>query len=392
MSEVNSLQSQIIIIGLICIAAAVIVIVLMCINIIRPLARMVGIIERFGNADFSKKIPDDLIFRKDEIGTLGKSMARMQTVIREIFRSIISETDLVEGNVVSTQGEISELSGKIDTVDDLTSDRAAEMQETAASTELINQNALNVKDSVGEISDRADRGISMADDINERATKLKEGALDAQRSVVALTAELRDRLDHAVEESKAVNQINALSDAILDIASETELLSLNASIEAARAGEAGKGFAVVAEQIGKLAENSQETVGQIQEITKQVVIAVNNLADNSMETIKFIDENILKDYDSMVGTGEQYYQDANAFRDLMETIGESANELMESIAAMTESVSEISLANSEGAHGITTISHNTSDIQEMSSHVSNIMDEVQDSALKLKEKVNKLTI
>ena len=277
-------------------------------------------------------------------------------------------------------------------MNDITSDRAAEMQETAASTELINQNALNVKDSVGEISDRADRGISMADDINERATQLKEGALDAQRSVVALTAELRDRLDHAVEESKAVNQINALSDAILDIASETELLSLNASIEAARAGEAGKGFAVVAEQIGKLAENSQETVGQIQEITKQVVIAVNNLADNSMETIKFIDENILKDYDSMVGTGEQYYQDANAFRELMVTIGESADELMKSIAAMTESVSEISAANSEGAHGITTISHNTSDIQEMSSHVSDIMDEVQDSALKLKEKVNKLTI
>ena len=111
-----------------------------------------------------------------------------------------------------------------------------------------------------------------------------------------------------------------------------------------------------------------------------------------METIKFIDENIMKDYQSMVSTGEQYYDDANSFRGLMETINVTAESLMASIGAMTASVGEISNANTEGAEGITNISHNTSDMQDMSVRVSDIMDSVQDSTVKLKETVNKLTV
>ena len=357
MAPVKSMVMSIVIIAVICIVVAAIVITLISTSIIRPLIHMVMLIEKYGNADFSEPVPPAILNNKNEIGVLGKALDNMQRIIREIFENIIAETDSVSNNVTTTQDEMLALSDTIGTVNDLVSDRAAESEETAASTEIISENALNVKDAVGEITDQANKGMEMSDDINDRASELKSGAERAQSEVVALTSELRDKLNNAVEQSKAVNQINALSDAILDIASETSLLSLNASIEAARAGEAGRGFAVVAEQIGKLADNSQETVGQIQDITKQVVVAVNNLADNSMETINT-----------------------------------SAESLMDSIGAMTQSVGEISTANTEGAEGITNISHNTSDMQDMSVRVSDIMDSVQDSTVKLKETVNKLTV
>ncbi len=96
-------------------------------------------------------------------------------------------------------------------------------------------------------------------------------------------------LSEAIEKSKSVEKINVLSEAILKITEQTNLLALNAAIEAARAGEAGKGFSVVAEEIRKLAEESNNTANEIQEITKIVVNAVENLANNSNKILTFID-------------------------------------------------------------------------------------------------------
>ena len=391
-ATINRLVLQMLTVAVVCTILAALVIILVCISIIRPLGRMVSLIEGYGAADFTEPVPDGLLRRKDEIGTLARSMSHMQGVIREIISDIVSETTSVSGSINVSNENLQELKDRIGIVNDLTSERAAEMEETAASTELINQNALSIQDSVDEISRQTERGMEIVEAIDERASKIKADAEASQRSVTKLSQELRDKLNEAVEQSKAVEKINELSDAILGIASETNLLSLNASIEAARAGEAGRGFAVVAEQVGKLAVDSQETAGQIQDVTEQVINAVSNLADNSIHMVEFVDEKILKDYGNMVDLGQHYYDDAETVRELVDTINGYAEALSETVSSMTRSIGEISTANSEGADGITNISQNTSDIQDMSANVSDIMNSVQDSTDRLKDSVSRLTV
>ena len=92
-------------------------------------------------------------------------------------------------------------------------------------------------------------------------------------------ANIKQKSDEAIEQSKAVYQINELTEDIKNISSQTNLLALNANIEAARAGDAGRGFAVVATEIGDLANKTFETVDGINQIVQEVNDAVSNMTE-----------------------------------------------------------------------------------------------------------------
>lgn len=391
-STIYQLIGMILAVALICFIIAAILIGILSVSITTPLHKMVDIIEQYGNANFSQEISDTLLKRKDEIGILAKSMEHMQEHIKSIFQDIITETDTVNGNINLSGEQMEMLSSKINTVNDLTTDRAAEMEETAASTDVINQNTYSIKDAIDSINHETLNGKKVLSDISERAENLKENAVRSQQRAGELSADISTGLRSAIEQSKAVNKIDELSNGILEIASQTNLLALNASIEAARAGEQGKGFAVVADEIRKLAENSQSTVTAIQEVTRQVVVAVNNLSENSEKTISFIDENVITDYQTMVTIGDQYYQDAEVMKNLVDTINSSVSQLSDAITAMTNSISEITLANNEGAQGITNIAHNTSDILNGADSVTAIIASIHDSTQKLRDSIGRFSI
>ena len=126
----------------------------------------------------------------------------------------------------------------------------------------------------------------------------------------AKVSKIQGILKDAVKESQNVEQINSLTNDILDIANETNLLALNASIEAARAGEAGRGFSVVAEEISVLADSSRNTANNIQGISQVVNEAVQKLSDSAQQMLQFVDETVLTDYDSFVSIVNQYQTDA----------------------------------------------------------------------------------
>ena len=167
--------------------------------------------------------------------------------------------------------------------------------------------------------------------------------------------EIRGMLNEALEESRSVEKIKQLTGEILDITSQTNLLSLNASIEAARAGEAGKGFAVVADEIRALADSSANTANNIQNISNLVISAVEKLAGNAETMLQFVDEKVLQDYDEFVVVVEKYEHDADSMNNLIGDFSKNTGEIRDTISAMTTGLNDISVAVDESAKGVTNV-------------------------------------
>ncbi len=391
-SAIYSLLRGILVVAVISFIAATLFDIRIAYSIIHSLNRMVAIIKRNGNADFSQDIPKKLLKRKDEIGTLAVSMEKMQTSIRRLFQDIMNETGFMDDNVEHSNEKIQVLANKITTVNDLTVERASEMEETAAGTDVMMDNTSSMISSISSINEDIAHGKEVADGISLRAENLKQNAVQSQKQAEKLTSEINQKLRDAIEQSKQVSKIHELSESILEIASQTNLLSLNASIEAARAGDHGKGFAVVAEEIRVLAENSQNSVTAIQDVTNHVVIAVHNLSSNAEKVLRFIDESVIADYQKLVDIGEQYYTDSQSVKQLVKAIHTSSQELTQAMESIGKSLQEIAAANNDGAAGIHQIAKNTTDISENANDVSEMMGSVKDSAQKLKQSIGRFSV
>ena len=180
------------------------------------------------------------------------------------------------------------------------------MEETAASAQEITATMDEMEKAVSNIAHKAEEGTIVSAQINERAENLKETALTTDRNAQDIYGNVREELEGALEQSKQIEQIEALSRSILEIADQTNLLALNAAIEAARAGEAGRGFAVVADEIRKLAEQSTQSVEKINGIVRLVKDSVNNLMVSSRRIMDFIEGEVLKDYQEFIETADSY--------------------------------------------------------------------------------------
>ena len=226
------------------------------------------------------------------------------------------------------------------------------------------------------ISEQSEHILHYASEMQDRATKLENTAVTNKDTTSTMIQEILSTLQQAIENSKSVEEVNALTDEILNISSQTNLLALNASIEAARAGEAGKGFAVVADEIRVLADSSRETAGNIQQINAKVVTAVEELVKNSENIVTYINENVLKDYDGFVDSGHKYRADADYINEVMTSFTDSVDHLRQTMNEVVENVNDVSSAVEQGAEGVANAAENTT---QLVGEMETIMKEIDDS-------------
>lgn len=396
MSELYSdVNKTLMVTGILIVAAFLLVVVIAFLisNIIsKPIKATADHMDILANADFTKELPKKLINGKDEVGTLLKSVNVMSSSIRKVVNQIIDETKNVNGNIAVSADNLAELNEQVNEVSKTTEELSAVMEETAAATEEMNATSEEIELSVKSIADKAQNGTEMAGSISMRAQSLKDNAIMSQSK----TREIHDGIDsemrQALEQSKAVEKINILTESILQITEQTNLLALNAAIEAARAGEAGRGFAVVADEIRKLAEDSKNTVNEIQTITDLVTDSVRNLTASSEKVLKFIDTTVIEDYQSMVGIGEQYYDDAESFKELTADFSKTSEDLHRAIQSMVRIINEVSLSNNEGAQSTNDIAMKAQDVKKNATQVAELMKATRENSERLAESVSKFKV
>lgn len=328
----------------------------------------------------------------DEIGRLAEGFNTMIESQHNIIRQVLSASNDIFATMEKQNLMIGEIVAQTDETSATVEELSAGMEETAASSEEINASSADIEKAVESIASKAQDGAVSAAEINKRANELKSNAVESQKNANSIYSSANSKLRHAIEQSKAVEQINVLSNAILQITSQTNLLALNAAIEAARAGEAGKGFAVVAEEIRKLAEDSKNTVNEIQKITKTVVQSVENLSESSKQVLEFIDKQVTSDYNSLVKTGEQYNKDAEFIDTVVTDFSATSEELMASIQGIMKAINEVSITINEGAEGTQNIAEKTMAIVENVDAIRKEILKSNQSASMLKELVSRFTI
>ncbi|KGK88284.1 methyl-accepting chemotaxis protein [Clostridium sp. HMP27] len=328
----------------------------------------------------------------DEIGELAQNINLLQDSFRNIISTITCESSQV-GNIVNkTNNNIQDLTLQIGNVLKTTEEMAASMEESAASTEEMDASAIEIEKAIEDISSKAENGTEVIKEISKHAEELKQNAVVAQQTAQTIGMAANKKLTDAIEQSKAVEEISLLTDAILQIASQTNLLALNASIEAARAGEAGRGFAVVANEIKKLSEDSKNAVSKIQQVTKRVMDSVGNLSESSSEILDFIKQNVIKDYESLVNTGEQYYKNAAYMEDFVSGLSKVLDEITVSMESVTKSIGEVAASNNETAQGTESIAESTTEVFDKSNEVLELINTTSESVNKLQGMVAKFKV
>ncbi len=194
---------------------------------------------------------------------------------------------------------------------------------------------------VESLATEAQEMAGKAGDIIERVSAIIPGIIKDKEKATVITRETEANLAEAIEGARVIDQIVEVSDAIKAIAEQTNLLALNASIEAARAGEAGKGFAVVAEEIKQLSDTTRQEIDKVTELTDKVTESVKNLSGEATKITKFLDESVMKDYETLGELSQSYKEDASYYAQESATIGAGTEELLASITTINELISQL---------------------------------------------------
>lgn len=362
-------------------------------TITTPIKIVTKVIGKMAKLDISQ---DDsyhpLLRHKDETGEMSRAVQTMRRSFSQMMKDISSTSEYISNSA----GELHQIATTVNDNANSNSTTAqqlsASMEYTARNTESIGGEIQEMEQNTSDISTKAQEGVALSEEIMKRAEQLKKDTMQASDRTRSMYQSVKSASEVAIEQSRAVSKINELAKNIMEIASQTSLLSLNASIEAARAGEQGRGFAVVADEIGKLAEQSSQTVGGITQIVTEVNSSVEKMESSLNSTLDFLDQTVLADYGNFLNISEQYSDDAGFVNRTMADINDSIEDLNRTISTITDALSQINTSISETSTGVVSVVDNNANIVSLAADTYNMVRQTITYADTLKEIVNSFTL
>ena len=375
----------IVVIGIILLVVAIIISLFMATSFTKPIIAVTGSITTLADGRF-KKI-DGYAKRKDEFGEIVRSTNSVIDRLGSIVASIKASAATVTTSSEDLADMANQIAATTDTVANAVQEIATGAVQQAEEIQEAAENVGKITDAVSVVQNSTENMEGLAGKMKEASQTSSQSLQNLQDSSSDMTAKIEEIARTIAATKDAVTSINESVEGISGIASQTNLLSLNASIEAARAGEAGKGFAVVAEEIRKLADDSDSMA---QDIREQMDVLLKQ-SEAAVAAANLVKQGNLEQQDAIGGTLESVngmLDDINGTVDGVKEIAGGAETCVSSNDIVSDAMSSLSAISEENAASSETTGASVQELSATVSSLANSADDLKDIAVKLNEEIS----
>lgn len=389
-ASVNQVRIILVLICLIGIAIMIIFTYILINFLVKPVKVSGDILGKVKDGDISNQ-PEIQKFsgRNDELGSIAQAtdilIKSLQEVVETLGQCCYSLSDKTN--------ELDEYSYKL--VDCVT-DNTATIEQLSASLEStdlvvsdVDSKVTGINQWVSETLENLQNSIKSSDVLIENSHEMRKHAQEAYENSWKTFGETKQAVQDAMLRLQDIAQINAMTDNILNIASQTNLLSLNASIEAARAGEAGRGFAVVAGEIGNLAETSTATASNIQSICNNANESVEVVRGCFDTILQFLEGTVMEEFKQFASSAEQYSIAVDGIRQDIMNLDSSTDTLSNSLQQISDSVSSVKKIAEENGMAIDVIAEKSGTTKEIADEIRTQSDNNKQLIKELEKIINR---
>ncbi|MCL2205398.1 MAG: methyl-accepting chemotaxis protein [Treponema sp.] len=387
----NAVQRNLLFIGVTSLLLVAAVMLLFIMRMVKPISLLTRTLDQSAKGDLTKRLPET---GSDEIARASRSFNLTMEELRQMIIAIKKRSgDLADignelaVNMTETAAAMNQIAANIKSIKDRIMSQSASVTQTNSTMEQVIENINKLNDHVEHQSSNITQGSSAIEQMVANTLSVTETLIKNGKNVDALmTASdvgrgglrgVAEDIQEISRESESLLEINSVME---NIASQTNLLSMNAAIEAAHAGDAGKGFAVVADEIRKLAESSGEQSKIIGSVLKKMKGAIDKITSST--------DNVLTGFASIDSSVKTVAEQESNIRHSMEEQGTGNRQILQAVSNVNEITRQVNLASHEMLGGAKEVIHESKNLEKVTQEITIGMNEMSAGAEQVNHAVN----